>query len=396
MADLVSKNTVLYVTKEVTEGVAVNPTAGDQAVSFLTDSVEIAGNRETVERDNNQTSLVRELPRLGIRTCEASITTEVKANTTAGGLPECNLLLEAALGAVRSQSNTTTISATQTNTTSIKVPTGSTFVAGDIIMIKETNLGADGYHISPISAVADGGTNDDTLTLLVPTSTNYATTNSVIEKSTTFFDSNTEPSVTLTVYGEDAVKMQGAGCKVSSLSLDGFETAAIPSFAFALAGIDYDESLAASGLTATFDGATPPIVLSACVYKDGVKMDVTQFAFSVENTVSQRRSTCSVNGITGQRVTEKAITGSFTAYMDTTSVAQFTNFDAGTEFSLFMTLKNPGSSSGIWKEVIGVYMPRCMATAAPHTSVDGLMAYNVEFSAGKSSSFGASIYIGFI
>jgi hypothetical protein len=125
-------------------------------------------------------------------------------------------------------------------------------------------------------------------------------------------------------------------------------------------------------------------------------MDVTQFAFSVENTVAQRRATCSTNGVTGQRVTEKVISGSFTAYMDTASVAQFTGFDAGTEFSLFVSLKNPGSSAGIWKEAIGVYMPRCMATAAPHANVDGLMAYNVSFSVGKSSSFNAAIYLGFI
>jgi hypothetical protein len=122
---------------------------------------------------------------------------------------------------------------------------------------------------------------------------------------------------------------------------------------------------------------------------------VSAFAFSLENTVAQKLSTCAANGIVGQKVTARAVTGSFSPYMDTTSTALFDAFTAETKFSMFGFLANPGASAGQKKEVIGFYLPSCKITNMPKADADGLMQYNVEFQA-EPDTAGSSIYISFI
>jgi hypothetical protein len=395
MAYVAMKTAVVYVTEEVTEGTAVAPTTGNQAVSILSDGFELQGEKELVERNNLTASLVKALPRVGIKTATGSIGVECKASATAGAKPEADLLFHAALGGVRQVAATVPVASNSTNTTVVNVADASLFNVGDTIMIKSTNVGFDGYHISPITTVTTGGA-EESVTLLVPM-TNNAQELDVIEKLTTYYSANTgHPSLTITSYMEDAIKFQASGVRVNSLSLESFETGQIASFSFGLQGQNYTETLAASGLTAAFDGATPPLILNACVYRNGVRIPVQNVSLSVENTIATVQSTCSPNGVIAQRVTEQAISGSITPYMDTTSVALFSAFDANTEFSLFFHCQNPGAT-GVKKEAIAFYIPTCICTALPKSDADGLMQYALEFSAGPNATgTGAPLYISFI
>lgn len=399
MAYVSKKSTVLYVTQEVTEGVAVNPSAGNQAVSILADGFELNPEKELVERNNLTASIAKALPRTGIKSASGSVGVELKASSVAGTAPEADLLFLAALGAVRSLTSTVTINAVSTNTTVINVPDATKFAIGDTVMIKSTNVGPDGgYHLSPITTVTEGGTNQDTITLLVPTSTNFAQSNDVIEKFTTFYGANDgHPSLTLTSLMEGTYETQASGCRVSSLSIDTFETGQIASFAFGLTGQNYQETPGSSGPAAVFDGGTPPLILGACLFKDGVQLPVNSVAVSLENTLSPVQNMCSENGIIAQRITDRAITGSLVPYMDSTSSALFDSFDENTLFSLFFYAKVPGASTGIKKECVAVYLPNCICTALPKQDADGLMQYSLEFSAGPSASgVGSDIYISFI
>ena len=391
MADISLNTTVLYVTEEVTEGTAVDPTNGNMAVGVTSDGFAIDPSFAVVERNNMTSSIERPTGRLGIKTSTASLTVEVKANTTAGGAPEYDLLMESALGATRSNTNSIT-TITTTNLTTIPVTAITGLAKGDIVMFKDSN----GYHITPLTSVDANGTKDDTVTCLVPFSVAPAS-NTAIEKSTTFYGANNgHPSLTLTAFMEDAFKIQTPGCKVTSLSLEGFEPSSIATFAFGLQGTGYDETASTpSGLTASYDGAEPPTVLSACVYKDGVQIPVSAFAFSVENTVAQKLSTCAANGIVSQKITARAVTGTFTPYMATDSTALFDAFNAETKFSLFGYVANPGASAGQKKEVVAFYLPVCKITNMPKADADGLMQYNIEFQA-EPDSTGSSLFISFI
>lgn len=391
MADISLNTTVLYVTEESTEGVAVDPTNGDQAVGITSDGFALDASFAVVERNNMTSSIERPLPRIGIRTNSAAITVELKSASTAGAKPECDLLIEGALGATRASTNNPTTLAT-TNLTVIPLSAATGLVKGDIVMFKDTN----GYHITPLTSVDLNGTNDDTVTCLVPFSVAPAS-NTVIEKFTTFYGANSgHPSLTLTAFMEDAFKIQSQGNKVTSLAMSGFEPGSIASLEFGLQGLGYDETASSpSGLTASYSGAEPPTVLSACVFKDGVAISVSSLAWSVENTVAQKLSTCAANGIIGQRVTNRVVTGSFTTDMATDSTTIFDAFNAETKFSIFAYIANPTATAGQKKEVVGMYFPVVKITNLPKGNADGFMQYNLEFQA-EPDAAGSSIYLGFI
>jgi hypothetical protein len=394
MAYVNMKTAVVYVTEEVGfEGVAVEPTAGDQAVE-ISDAFDLQVSKELIERTTLSGSIAQRLPRTGMKSATASVSVEARASSTAGSAPDAGLLFESALGGTRAMSATTTTLAT-TNLTTIPVLLGTGIKAGDIVMLKDLGSGFSGYHVSPVTASAANGTNDDTITLLAPCAAAPAT-GTVIEKFTTYFGADSgHPSLTITEFLEDALKRQAVGCKVNSLSLEGFEPGGTASFNFSLSGLDGGETVQVSGLTEAFGDALPPLVLDACVFKDGVPMEASAFTFSVENTLPVIPSLCSPSGKAGQRVTGRAVSGSFTVYADTTNVNIFEAFEDGTQFSLYASLYNPGASLGIKKEVIGVYIPVCIVTAAPMANAEGLMVYNVEFRAGPDAT-GSDIYLGFI
>lgn len=388
----VSKNTaVVYITEESSEGTAVAP-SNASFVSIMND-YEMNGEKELVERDNLTTSIIKEIPRVGIKTCALTLNIEAKANTTEGSAPEAALLFKGALGALRSNTNSHK-TVTDTNLNLVVLDGTGNLAVGDFIMIKATNTASDGYHISPISSVTASNSN---IGLLIPMAAAPAS-NTSIAKFVTYYTSNSgHPSLTVTTFLEDALKLQAAGCKVSSMSLEGFETGQIASFNFSLNGMSYAETVAASGLTPTQVAGTPPLVLSACVYKDGVAVPVNSFSVNVENTLGRVTSTCSANGLISQRITEQTITGSFVPYMDTTSVALYSAFDANTEFSLVAILKNPVSGqTKQWEEVVGIFLPRCIITAMPKADQDGVMQYAIEFSASYSSTYSTAMTIGFI
>jgi hypothetical protein len=393
MAIVAMKTAVVYVTEETTPGTAATHSAGD-AVGVIADGIEMTGEKELIERQLLRNSISKTLPRTGMRSMSGSISVEAASGSVAGAAPDAALLFESCLGGTRAlTSSPTTI--TTTNLTVIPVSFATGIAAGDIVMIKDTNCGTTGYHISPVSASSLNGTNDDSITLVVPCDT-APTSGSAIEKFTTFFGENSgHPSLTVSQFLEDALKREAVGVQVNSLSMDGFETGQVASFSFGLQGWNMDETLAASGLTATYGDALPPLVLDACVYKDGVALPVTSFSFNVANTVGKVMSTCAPNGVIGQRTTERAVSGSLVAYADSASVALWNAFEEGTVFSLSAAMYNPTATAGVKSNVVAVYLPQCIITAIPMANADGVAQYNVEFQCGPDAA-GSEIYLGFI
>jgi hypothetical protein len=393
MGYLSKNSSVVYVTEETTEGIPVDPSLGLEAVRILGDGFELSLERETIERTVLTSSISKALPRAGMKTATGSIGLEAAAALTAGLAPDGDLLFLSALGAKRSLASTV-ISGTGHTTTSIKLSAGTVtnFAANDILMLKE----AGAFHVSPITAV-NTNVGAEAVTLLVPTAAPVADA-CVIEKFTQYYGTDEgHPSLTITGFMGDAHKQQAVGCFVNSLALESYETGQIPNFTFGVQGLDYTETLASSGLTASFGDAEPPTVLGSCVYRDGALLDVTALSFSVENTLGTVMSTCSPNGKIAQKITERAITGSFTTYMSSTSVDLFNSFNNNTQFSLFFSMHNPTAVAGEKKQVVSVYIPNCVVTAMAKADADGLMQYNVEFSAGSSSAgVGSDLYVSFI
>ena len=89
------------------------------------------------------------------------------------------------------------------------------------------------------------------------------------------------------------------------------------------------------------------------------------------------------------------VSGSFTAYLENDSVEMYTKFNANTQFSLFMYMKNPSATAGQGKNWIGVYLPACVITGQPKGDADGIVTIDVSFQAGEDAS-GKDIFVSFV
>jgi len=394
MAYVSRKSAVLYVTEEVTEGTAVDPTLGSQAVGILADGFEMNPDKETVERSLLRSGIARQIPRTGIKTSSCTAAVEAAANGTAGEAPDYDLLMKSLLGGKRQITSQVTTKATGNTASELQIEDAdiADFEVGDIVLILE----AGAYHTSPVTAVDDtvGAAN---ITLLIAGGSAFSAS-VVIEKVTTYYGANTgHSSLTFTSYWEDAIKKQSAGCKVSSMSLDTFETGQLASFNFSLTGLTFTQTLASSGLTPSFSNAEPPVILEACVYVDGAQLPVNSLSLTIDNTNGRVTATCNANGVIAQRATERAVSGSMTPYLDTTSVDLFDKFDGNTEFPIFLRAWNPTGTTGEKKEAFGIFIPKSIITALPEQDADGVMQYSLEFQSGEDSSgtYPSDIYISF-
>jgi len=388
MAYITSKSAVVYVTEETTSGVAVDPTLATQAIAI--NSLEMNLARETIDRSVLKSSISKSIPLNGMRSCSGSVVVEAKAHGTAGTATEYDLLLQSALAGKRTIATTTTSKATGNTTSVLAIEDAdiTKFHVGDVVMIKESG----DYWVSPIASIVDTA-GSATITLLRVRGTAFSAS-VVVDKLCQYYGANSShKSVTITEYLEDAIKKQAVGCMVTGLNLENFSVGQIPSFNVSFDGFDLTESVASSGLTASYNTATPPVCLSACVYMDGTSIAVSELSASIANTIGKVTSTCASNGIISARVSERAVSGSFTTYADTASVANYTKFSAGTTFSLLLYAGVPTATAGQFKDVVAVFIPVCLMTNKPHADADGIVTEQIEFSAGYSSTYASDIFI---
>ena len=199
----VAKNTAtVFVSEEVTEGTAP-ALSGSDAVSVLSDGLEMNGEKELVERTNLTSSIGKALPRVGMKSGTGTIAVEAKAGSVEGAAPEADLLFKGALGGKR-QIATTTITKATGNTGSVLAIEDadiSKFNVGDIVLVKQSGAS----HLSPIvSKVTTAGS--ATITLLIPKETGSFSASVVVSKVTTYFTANSgHPSLTAYQLGDSQV-----------------------------------------------------------------------------------------------------------------------------------------------------------------------------------------------
>lgn len=494
MAIATTRSRVVYLKKETTQGIAVEPTSGADAVAILADGFDFNGEKELVERNVLTASIAQNIPRTGIKTANGSIGVEWKAHGTEGEKPETALLVESLLGSQKVVDAVTTKAGNTASVLQIEDADIGKFQRGDLVLVKEPGA----FHVSPITSIVT--TLGSASITLLRAAANPFSDNVVIAKSTISRGANSgHPYLTVTSYLDEVVKYQSAGCLVESMSLDNFTVGQIPSLSFDLTGITYTEEIEkyagtsfsdaapstdisgdtddsfnialdgqdpvlvtltgllsldtgnaiaaemqtqinaavvegsvtvvfedgiykitsakkgagssvvvtdavadnvaaalkiglanggvetagvnGNGLIPSYDAANPPIALGACVFIDGVAIDCTEVAISIENTIGQITSTCNPNGIQSTRITERAVSGSFVSYQSTEEVDMYTRFDTNTQFSLYLLAGIP-TVAGEVKDVVAIYIPTAIVTAKPVTDAEGIATLAVDFQAG--------------
>jgi len=396
MAIAVKDNTVYAVEIEDTENVYKAPTADTSYVQTLSDGAEITPAKELLERNIFNGSIGKTTPRTGTRTVSGAMPVEMRAASTDGGAPEYDALLRSALGSRR---QVTTTSADDTDaggphTTSriyLLDADASKYSVGDIITIEVSG----DYHTSPITAVSN--TPGDVYVDLLVAADNPFTDGDAIKATSTYLTANSgHPSLSISKYVETSRLEQATGSRVNSMALENFTTGQLASWNFGFEGMDFDQSLTAQPHTPAYSTAEPPIILEACIYQDGIQVDMNEISFSMENTLGFATSTCSSNGRISGRVTERSITGSLDPYKQDNNIDQFSKFKNNTEFSIFGFAKIPDATAGEYSQVVAFYLPGCITTEFGESDQDGLLKTDISFSAGRGpAGTNEELYVSF-
>lgn len=395
---LVKGRTKVGVMKEVTEGTYVAPAAATDYVQPLSDGLEMVPAKELKQRNVLNNSIGKSRSRVGIKSVTASIPTEVVGGGLEGAKPDYDYLLEAALGSVDQETTQTTTKAAGNTSTVLQIEDAdiSKFAVGYCIVILE----AGNHVINVITAVVTTpGSANITVLRAKPGGGSYSNS-VVIAKFVNFYPANSgHPTLSVSVYHGDEIRESGSGMRPTAMTLENFTTGELASFNFELEGITFNEIDGAAPHTPTFSQALPPLILQACVYQDGVQVDVNEVTLSLENTIGFITSTCSADGRISSRITERRISGSFNPYKDDTSVAQFTRFNTNAQFSLFFYCANPSSVAGEVEmgSVVAFWLPQCILTEKSVGDLDGVLVEQLSFEADRDEDGSENeIYIGFI
>lgn len=393
MVDLVKKNTKIFVVEEAVEGVQDPASVGTEAVQILGDGFELTPTREALERSVMTGNIGKPTPRSGTRAVSSSIPCEMRASSTEGGVPDFDLLVKGALGSSRSVVTKTSsdLDGGTYSDTVICMETADigVYAVGDILHIKR----AGAHHISPITAIAG---ND--ITLLVADPAGAFVDGLEVSAVTTYIPADTgHPSLSVEAWYEDVREETGSGCKVTSMGLNNFTTGQLADLSFGLEGMSYDQSIGTLGVTPAFQTSLPPVILGACVLVDGVKVEVNDLSFSLENTLGYITSTCSENGKIRSRVTDRTISGSFTPYRSGTDVDFYTKFNDQTSFSIFFYAYNPTGVAGEFNQVVAGYLPQVLISEFGASDSDGVVQSTISFQAHRGNSNDSDeLFLGFI
>jgi hypothetical protein len=254
----------------------------------------------------------------------------------------------------------------------------SAFSVGDTVLIKESGA----YHCSPITAL----TEDVSITLLVPKATSVFTKDVKVDVLRKYSAQQSgHPSFSVTKYLESALRETGFGCKISAMDMSDWTTGKNPKLKFSYEGMGFTRTTNAPSFTPSYQAQLPVISLNACIYKDGVNVQMDSFTMTLKNTVEFKTSTCSPNGRLSSRATAREITGKLNPYKQSDSFADFTKWYNDTTFSLFAWAGNPTAVSGEYNEIISIYLPACQFTEIGQTDKNGLLQDDLPFAARSST-----------
>lgn len=401
MGFTIKENTKVAVEIETTEGTHVDPQSGAAFIQPLSDGLEIAPGKELLERNNLNASIGKSTPRTGIQEVTGTIPVEMKSQgNTEGGAPEYGPLLESCLGTKRQQATALTMSDADDvggnaySDTIIRLADADAnkINVGDIITTKR----AGAFHTSPVASVNNTPGQVEVVLEVADPAGAYAD-GIEIAAFTTYFTANSgHPSLSVTKYVEDAVKETATGCKTTSMALNNFTTGQLADMAFGFEGLSFDRALEAPAHTASFDSALPPVILEACVYQNGVKIDINELTISVENTLGFITSTCEPSGKRASRITERDVTGTINPYKQDDDISDFNRFKTNETFSLFARAYNPSATAGEYGEVVSFYLPSCLITELGEADQDGVLQETLTFTAGRGNDGSTEeIYVSF-
>ena len=394
---LVKELTKIGVEIEDTEGTYKAPQADTSYVQPL-DGFSVTPSKEEKERNILTAGFSAARSRVGQKSVSASISTEMRGSGIEGGENDFHPLLKAALGGERSISaRVTTKTGHTVSRLEIEDADIGSFTVGDIILVLEGGA----HFISPV--VAKDETPGAAYIDLLRSAASAFSDNVEVAKVKMYYTSNEQadfPTLSMSFYHGDEINERAVGLRPASMALASFSTGELAQYDFSMEGIGFDEVDESAPHDPQFDDATPPLILGACVYKDGAELKLNDFSFSIENTIGFITSTCSEDGRISSRFSGKrAVTGSINPYKDDADISNFESFRDNTAFSLFAFAANPSATDGEYElgSIQAFYMPACIITSKVVADAEGVLIEDIAFRAdGGEAGEDTEFYLGSI
>ena len=386
---VITNESSLALTEEVTEGTYNAPSAGTDYIEVLSEGLEINKTRENLERQTLNATVEKEKSRIGLPDVTGSVPVELRASTTEGAAPQAlDLQLKSLLGGNRSAATQTTT----TGNTSTVLEFGATpnFAKGDCVLVKE----AGAFEVRPISAV--GAT-----TITFPFALdNGAPSDGVVVAAVESYFHDTSSSISLSAEHNigDEIQQQVSGLRAASGTIENWSVGQIPTMTFSYNGVGLERADSAGTASPDFSAdAEPPVALEACLWIGGVLRAYTELGLSIENTVAPLKNACLANGKSGTRITDQTVSFTANPYMDDTSLDTWDDFNDNDDTSVFFYAFNPSTTAGEFSEAVAVWIPQGSFTEHNVGDEEGVATNAVSIQAHHSTSgSNDSIFMSFI
>lgn len=388
---LVKGESSLFLKNELTENVYSPPTSGLDAVEVLEDGLELNYTRDEIERNILSSTIETEASRLGMKQLTGTIPVEYKANGSEGVAPRENVLYSSLMGGKRNLT-APVVTLTGHTLTEIFIDDAdiSKFKKNDIVLIKNPAK----FEVRPIASV-DETLGSAKIVLAIPLEKGVPVDNVEIAPFTVYYHQKGSNTFSATHFLGGQIKEVATGLRAVSATLENWSTAQVPSWSFAVEGLDLDRTVEAPAYQPDFSGsALPPVLINACIWFNGIHSDYSEFSLSIENTKAEILSACSASGKAGSRFTSFMVSGSFTPYMETDDVDRFSTFNQNDDVSIFGYAFNP-TATGEFKDVVAFWLPQAKITEMPTGDQDGILTDSISFKAHRNEG-NDTVFLGFI
>lgn len=231
MASIQTKNSVLSIKKETTEGEPIKPDAATDYIA-LQDDFTMSGGFNLLSNAELKASIGAAKPIIGGEAPTASFSHYLRASGVAGQEPNYGVLLEAALGdKIVAGTEYDTVAGSTVSALKVGVGEGVQFERGQAVLIKDAT---NGYRIRAL----DGASGDDlSLSFVTPVATPAAVN---LGKCVLYKPANSShPTLTLWHYlGQGGALQAMAGSRVTSASFD-ISAGELINASYSLEGVGY-------------------------------------------------------------------------------------------------------------------------------------------------------------
>lgn len=327
-----------------------------------------------------------------------SFVTELKGDGSTS-IWELDEVIQGCMGEVVVANLDSTISGTAGSTTVLDVADAANASTGSLLMLEKST--ADTYEVVGIITTVNTGATPDDVTVSPGAVNGVHNTNGKKVKEMRTFSPKLTPSAVNSLTADLYYSAQGGGadqfdritgCR-GTWSMSSPRAGAIPQWSFQFTGWSVTRSTGGTRPTPVYESTSPKSAVASAFRVDGTYTNAFDINFSLNAEVAMKMSQNSTTGVYGTPHVSFKPSGSFKIHPAHSSIAHFTDWEAGTAHSLIFQVGNTVGNT--W----AIYVPKAVWTKVTRPDDGGVQALEIQWEAADqddalATACDASIYLG--